>query len=199
MAILNDLTGQRFNKLLVIGRAENSKNGTSRWICKCDCGKTTIVTCTKLTRGNTKSCGCWRKRRNGESRTRLYNIWNNMHKRCENPNHGHYTRYGGRGICICEDWRHYENFKEWALSSGYKDNLSIDRINVNGNYEPNNCRWVTQKEQMNNIATNKMIIYDGKSYTASQFADFLHVPRYTIRNQMRLGWSPEKMAERALM
>lgn len=198
MATLNDLTGKRFNKLLVIGRAENSKNGTARWICKCDCGNITTVACTKLTSGSTKSCGCWRKRRNGEACTRLYGIWRNMHRRCENPKHDHYDRYGARGIRVCPEWEDFESFKAWATASGYKDDLSIDRIDVNGNYEPNNCRWATQKEQMNNIATNKTLTYNGKTFTVSQFADFLHVPRYTIRNQIRLGWSAEKIAKRAL-
>ena len=198
MAVLNDLSGKRFNKLFVIGRAENTKNGTAQWICKCDCGKTTIVAGTKLTSGSTKSCGCFRKRRNGDANSRLYRIWHNMHRRCENPKHEHYDRYGARGIQVCSEWESYDAFKKWALSSGYADDLSIDRIDASGNYEPSNCRWATQKEQMNNISTNRTISYNGKTFTMSQFADFLHVPYYTISNQLRLGWSGEKIAERAL-
>lgn len=172
MGQLLDLTGQRFGRLVVISRAkENTRNGTTRWICKCDCGNMTTVTKTKLTCGLIVSCGCYRSRRNSESYTSLYRIWYNMHKRCEDPKRDHYDRYGGLGICVCAEWSDFFTFKLWAITHGYTDDLSIDRIDGDGNYETSNCQWITQKQQMQNISTNRHITFDGKTYTVPQFAD----------------------------
>lgn len=191
-----DLTGQRFGKLVVISRAkENTRNGTTRWICKCDCGNMTTVTKTKLTRGLIVSCGCYRSSKNGESHTRLYRIWYNMHKRCEDPKKDHFDKYGGRGIRVCAEWSDFFAFKLWAMTHGYTDDLSIDRIDGDGNYEPSNCQWITQKQQMQNISTNRHITFNGKTYTVPQFADSLSVPIYSIRNHLRAGWSIEKIVE----
>lgn len=188
-----DLTGQRFGRLTVLSRAENTRNGTSTWLCKCDCGKLTVAPCTKLTRGLIVSCGCRRLSQNGDSNTRLYRIWYNMHKRCEDPKRDHYDKYGGRGIRVCDEWSNFSTFKKWALAHGYSDNLSIDRIDFDGNYEPQNCRWISQKEQMQNISTNRHITYNGQTYTVSQFAAFLGVPNYTIHNHLKAGWTAERM------
>lgn len=195
MSHLMDLVGQRFEKLTVI---ELHSRGTSktpvRWRIRCDCGTEKVVSSNKLKNGYVKSCGCLRASRNGESATRLFRIWRNMHKRCEDPKRDHYDRYGGRGISVCKEWNDFSAFKEWALENGYSDALSIDRIDGNGNYEPNNCQWITQKEQMQNISTNKHIEFAGSVYTLSQFAEYLGVPKYTVQNRLRLGWNAEQIA-----
>ena len=149
---LIDLTGQRFGRLEVL-----KYNGNSRWKCKCDCGKIVYPKGGNLRKGYIHSCGCLRKevtgdnhRTHGETRTRLYRIWKAMRKRCNNPNDSCYYLYGGRGITVCKEWSQYEPFKLWALNNGYSEELSIDRIDPNGNYEPANCRWATAKEQVIN-------------------------------------------------
>ena len=167
-----DLTGKRFGRLVVIERKENTKQGRARWLCKCDCGNTTIVSSDSLNSGHTSSCDCLRRERSsvalsrlassrtgeknpsykhGDTGSKLYYVWAEMIQRCSNPSHRRYEDWGGRGIKVCEEWRNdYSAFKNWAVSNGYKEGLSIDRINNDGNYEPTNCRWATSKEQNQN-------------------------------------------------
>lgn len=165
-----DLTGQRFGRLVVIGRSLESKHGEATWLCQCDCGNTSIVRGSYLRGGNTQSCGCYghelsvrgeRRRthsgsRDGGKKRRLYRIWIAMKTRCYNHNSKNYKNYGGRGITICAEWLHdFAAFRDWAMSCGYQDDLSIDRINVDGNYCPDNCRWATRKEQRHNRRDSK--------------------------------------------
>lgn len=157
MAKMIDLTGQRFGRLTVIKR-NGSKDGHAAWECVCDCGRHTVVNGRYLTSGKTKSCGCLhnellaeRSRKHGMTGKRLYRIWHDMKNRCEYPKDKKYSYYGGRGIKVCNEWStNFESFMTWALSNGYNDSLTIDRINNSGNYEPNNCQWITMKEQCKN-------------------------------------------------
>lgn len=195
-----DLTGKTFGKLTVLGFAEIN-NKRTMWLCQCECGNTSTVAAEHLKTGNTTSCGCNLKEKvgggkitHGLSKTRLYIAWSNMKSRCYNQSNPHYVNYGGRGINICNEWYYdFVPFYEWALSNGYADNLTIDRTDVNGNYEPNNCRWITAKEQSNNTTANRHIEYKGKVFTVSQLSDKLKIPYATLLNRVNKGWSMEQI------
>ena len=154
--VVIDLSGQKFGKLTVLERANPNQKGGARWLCQCECGQTTTVDSYSLRSGHTKSCGCIHGEFHGSSYSRLYGVWNNMRNRCYNPNKESYKHYGGRGIRVCDEWLHsFAAFKEWAMSTGYDPSApygqcTLDRIDVNGNYEPSNCRWVDFKTQANN-------------------------------------------------
>jgi hypothetical protein len=145
---LIDMVGMRFGKLVVIERAGSDKYHKPLWRCKCDCGAETIVLGGVLRRGDSRSCGCLvaeTNYRHGQYKSRLHKTWRGIKHRCKNPSASHYERYGGRGIVICSEWENsFQAFYEWAMSNGYSDDLEIDRIDNDGNYEPSNCRWVTQ-------------------------------------------------------
>lgn len=196
---LVDLTGQRFGRLTVLSRAENVGKQTA-WLCRCDCGNEKIVLSCNLKTGNTLSCGCrWAdivpkinkevNTRHGDSNSKLHKTWVNMRYRCYNPNCKSYGNYGGRGITICEEWETYENFRDWSLANGFAEHLSIDRIDVDGNYEPSNCRWVSDKTQQNNKRTNRNLSYNGETHTLSEWAEITGIHWTTLKARIDLGWS----------
>lgn len=163
---LRDLTGQRFGKLVVRERTANIGRQTA-WLCKCDCGNEKAVPSWNLVSGQTKSCGCFADEiraengkssstTHGQSYSRLYTIWIGMKQRCYYEKHKHFQNYGGRGIAICDEWKNdFQAFHDWAMSHGYEEHLTIDRINNDRNYCPENCRWATYKEQNNNTRRTK--------------------------------------------
>ena len=174
MTKMIDLTGERYGRLTVIERAQNTKSGRVAWLCKCDCGKITAASSNDLRRGKTISCGCLKKEKSakhciedfkthGETNSRLFRVWANIKKRCNNPHYKGFKDYGGRGISICEEWNNdYCTFKEWAITNGYDETAprgkcTIDRIDNNGNYEPNNCRWVDMKVQNRNKRARRRV------------------------------------------
>ena len=196
-----DLTGNRFERLVVVKYAGTNKSGSPLWECRCDCGKVSYVTTGHLTDGTTRSCGCLYtesrhtiNKTHGESKTRLYRIWADIKTRCYNSKSTNYYKYGGRGICMCDEWfESYQTFEKWALSNGYKDNLTIDRIDSFGNYKPSNCRWVTQKVQQNNRSNNHLLTYNNETLTISQWSEKLGFKKSVIGQRINgMGWSVEK-------
>lgn len=161
------LTGQRFGRLVVTGKAEHDKHGHACWNCICDCGKEIAATSSNLKSGNTKSCGCLHneklskrnaetKTTHGMTRTRLHIIWCDMRARCSYEKDKCYHLYGGRGITVCEEWqKSFTAFRDWALENGYSDNLTLDRIDNDKGYSPENCKWSTHAEQRRNQRRNK--------------------------------------------
>jgi hypothetical protein len=199
---LKDITGERFGKLTVIKRGEDFIGPAGRetqWVCKCDCGNTTIVRGHALRNGHTRSCGCLivdSSTKHGLYNTKIYGKYNKMKHRCFNSNNKHYKRYGGRGITICDEWlgeNGFINFYNWAMANGYSDDLTIDRINNDGNYEPSNCRWTTQEVQANNTSNNVIIKYNNEEHTISEWAKIYNIEYYNLYNRIiNLGWSIDK-------
>lgn len=186
-----DLTGQRFGRLVVLGIAERRKTAT-RFLCKCDCGNETVVLSTNLKSGHTQSCGCWQDEsrsivhtKHGMKDTRLYGVWGKMKDRCLRENNPSYPRYGGRGITICDEWLDFASFAEWAMVNGYdKDapygECTLDRIDNNKGYSPDNCRWVNEQVQANNRRSNKIVTYNGESHTVAEWSRILGIKLGTL-------------------
>lgn len=193
-----DLTGQKFGRLTVIKRVEN-KNNQSYWLCKCECGTYKIIYSGHLKRGKIKSCGCLIKEngknlfKHGLSHTKLHYIWWAMKQRCYDKNNKRYNCYGGKGIIICEDWKNdFKQFYNWSMNNGYQENLSIDRINVNGNYEPDNCRWADAITQANNKTNNHYITFNDETHTLMEWSRKLNIKHTTLCERLKRGWSIEK-------
>ena len=185
--------GTRFGHLVVIGVAPLIGHRSASFV-RCDCGKIKVVPNCALLNWGQKSCGCTTGgKTHGESKTRLYDVWSNMVERCTR-NRERYKHYHGKGIRVCDEWRHdFTAFRDWALKNGYSDKLSIDRIDVNGNYEPSNCRWVTLRQQMNNRTTSVRITAFGETLTIAEWVRKTGINEGTLRTRLyRLHWTPEK-------
>lgn len=205
-----DLTEKRFGKLTVLKREKNYKESKALWLCKCDCGKLTIKETYYLKHKKNCSCGCFCNKlyginnpsyKHGLSKSVEYrhicSILGSMRCRCYNISNSGYNKYGGRGIKICDEWidkeTGFKNFYNWAMSNGYKIGLSIDRIDVNGNYEPSNCRWVTNKEQQNNKRNNHYITYNEETHTMKEWSEILNINYNVLRARLNnYNWSIEK-------
>lgn len=197
------LAGRRFGRLTAIEPSDvriGVRQRTS-WLCRCDCGTTLIVETGRLTSGNTRSCGCLAKEvqatlhlkhggaRKG-SKTRLYRIWMNMHQRCYDPNFTAAHRWGGRGIKVCEEWHDFATFRAWARANGYADDLSIDRIDNDGDYEPSNCRWATPTQQARNTRLTRFLTYRGRTRPAADWAEDVGLTTKTLTQRIdKYGWS----------
>lgn len=169
-----DLTGKMFNELEVLYEDESSHRQGTRWVCLChNCGNKVIRTASKLKQLRYKTCGCGRpiRDRQGQSKDKLYMIWNGMKFRCYNKKSIDYYRYGGRGITICDEWLDdYNIFKEWALLNGYKEGLSLERIDFNLNYCPENCKWIPTNEQAKNTSRNVFITVNNETHIETEWA-----------------------------
>ena len=194
-----NLVNHTFGRLKVTDFAY-SKNGRSFWKCKCECGNEKIIIGKDLQRGTIRSCGCLRAETSrkrmtthGATDSRLYNIWTSMKQRCETSKKEKFIKdYQNRGIKVCEEWHDFAVFQKWALENGYKDNLSIDRIDNNKGYYPENCRWADNIIQANNKRNNRWLTYNNKTQTIAQWARELGMNYNTLGQRIRMGWSVEK-------
>ena len=196
-----NLIGKKFGRLTVVSQAE-SKNHSTYWNCLCDCGNAKTVQGVKLVHGTTKSCGCLnrdivisRNKANADGKyrhPRIYNIYYGMRTRCYNEDDAGYFWYGARGITVCDEWMSdFFSFQSWALANGYRDDLTIDRIDNNGNYEPGNCRWADIEIQANNRRGTLMLTMNGETLSATQWARRLGISRATVYARLSKGWSVE--------
>ena len=201
MSAKKDMIGKKFGLLTVLKEVEErNTRGLVCYFCKCDCGNKIVVCGRDMTRGHTLSCGCLHKEyarkrflKHGGHGERLYSIWKGMHSRCSAKDTPYYKHYGGKGVKVCDAWNEYLPFKEWALSHGYAETLTLDRIDVNGDYCPQNCRWLTMKEQGNNRTSNHRITYKGETKTISQWADHFGLSYGAMSARVYNGWSMERI------
>lgn len=195
-----DISGQKFGRLIALYKLHNYHKTGSYWLCYCECGNVTEVYLGSLSSGATTSCGCYHKEvtiqkftKHGKRNTRLYKIWKGIKYRCANRN---YKYYGGRGITICYEWKdNFINFYEWAVNNGYDDTLSIDRIDVNGNYEPSNCRWATPEQQSRNRRYCKYFTYNNETRCIREWCEILHLNYKTVSTRLSRNWTIEKALE----
>ena len=196
-----DMTGKKYGRLTAIKLDHKDKRNECYWLCKCDCGNTTIVSGYKLRTGHTRSCGCYREEKRGDRHrshgmtdTKLYTIWRNMKARCHNPKNDMYHRYGARGIKVCDEWRNsFNTFMEWANKAGYSEGLSIERVDIDKGYNPENCRWITKKEQYLNRSDSHLVTAFGKTQTIKEWADESGIAFDTIERRLNAyGWDAER-------
>ncbi len=200
---LIDLAGQRFGRLTVVERAGSSKQKEALWKCKCDCGNVTIVRSSSLRGGATSSCGCLaheillknnhERATHGLSKHRLYRTWVDMRQRCNNPKAQFYAQYGGRGIKVCAEWdQDFLAFYDWAMSHGYQENLTIDRIDNDNGYSPENCRWVTQKQQNDNRSNSVRFVIGKEEKTLSEWCRYYKIAKKKVWDRLQRGWTIEE-------
>ena len=190
--------GERYGRLSIIKEVKKRK-GRRYFLCECDCGTKKEIDLSKLRSGNTKSCGCLnselaikRNSTHGMSKTRIYHIWAGIKDRIFNKKATSYEYYGGRGIEVCSEWMEFEPFHEWAISNGYKENLTLERIDVNGNYCPENCTWITQKEQCYNTRSNLIINYKGEKKPLKEWTKDLTLDYLVVYKRLKRGWPVDK-------
>lgn len=195
-----DITGERFNNLTALNFEYRDSKHQHYWNFRCDCGNEFIARKSAVTSGNTSRCmECSAKEKrnrgitHGFSKTRLYKEWAGIIQRCENELSTSYDRYGAIGISVCDEWHKFEPFAEWALSNGYNDELTIDRIDVEGNYEPSNCRWVGNLEQANNKRTNVYITVNGEVHTIADWARIYRMKYHTLYDRVKKGWNENEL------
>ena len=208
MTTEKDITGQRFGRLTALKKHHSEWNKEKRisrnfWLFKCDCGKEKIIDKYSVLRGITTSCGCFANEKRIKKNTkhglfntekRLYGCWQDMKNRCYNKNRKKYEIYGARGIKVCDEWKNnFKNFYDWAISSGYADNLTIDRIDVNGNYCPENCRWATLKEQANNTRRNHKITLKGKTMNLCEWLKKYKISSSSYHYRQKKGLTDEQI------
>lgn len=186
------MIGQKFGKLKVISELEErAKGGGKQYLCQCDCGNTTIVRSDHLKSGHTTSCGCNKIMitSHKKSQSNLYRRWCKIKERCYNKYCCNYKNYGQRGIKMCNEWRDdFMAFYEWAINNGYYKTLTIDRIDVNGNYEPNNCRWVDMATQQNNRTNTVYITCNGKTQSVMEWCRELNLKPSTVYARVKRGY-----------
>ena len=199
---VKDLTGQKFGRLTVVSRGENTKGGKCRWICDCECGKrkAKAVTAHDLESGKVQSCGCLYKdsnkdtnRTHGKTGERIYRIWLSMRQRCNYQQGREYHNYGGKGVSVCEEWSDFQSFYEWAIANCYRDDLTIDRKDGTKGYSPENCRWATMKEQQNNRSNNIRISINGEEKTISEWSKITGISRSTLEWRVKHNWTESEL------
>lgn len=195
------LEGQKFGRWTILKKAEkHPKTGSAMWLCRCECGTEKVVSELSLIKGQSKSCGCLHLDKlttHNKAYTRIYNIWGHMKDRCNREKSHAYKNYGGRGVKVCDEWADsFENFYDWAMNNGYEDNLTLDRIDVNGNYEPANCRFITMKEQNRNKRNCKIITYKNEKHCISEWAEIYNIDRKKLEKDIRKGLSLEEVLRR---
>ena len=205
MSRIVDLTGNRYGRLAVIERADDrvQNNGRHRvmWKCRCDCGNEIDVLGDNLKRGRTTSCGCYMseaisksRTTHGETNTKLYGIWCAIKTRCYNPHSTYYNRYGGRGNHMCDEWKNsFTVFREWACKNGYEEGATVDRINNDEGYFPDNCRWVDPATQANNRSSNRILTLDGISHNVTEWARILNISPKTLFSRIYEGKTTEEI------
>jgi len=195
-----DLTGQRFGRLVALHQDIREKPGRAYWVCLCDCGKETTVRGGNLRSGDTRSCGCLsrevaqqRATTHGLSKHPLFKVWCNMRQRCSNPRTANWAPYGGRGIVVCDRWK--ESFQAFYedMSPTYQVGLQLDRIDNDGPYTSENCRWATRDQQGNNRRPNRRLAFDGQIHTVTEWADLLDIDRQALYARLSRGWSVERV------
>lgn len=199
-----DMTGKVFGRIKVTGKSERRSGRKTYWVCICECGNKKEIRSDCL--GIVNSCGCLKKEQDiknlaivnnhGLTHHELYPRWNGMLQRCENKKQSSYRNYGGRGIKVCAEWHDVKNFIEWAYSNGYEKELSIDRIDANGNYEPSNCRWVTMKEQSFNKTNSVKVTFNRETKCIMEWAEELKIPRSNVSRYHKKGIDYDKLIEK---
>jgi len=197
MGAFIDMVGQQYGRWVVLRIAGRDKGGEIVWLCRCVCGRERVVKGGSLRRGSSKGCASCAQERNathGGSGTRLYVIWRSMRTRCDVESHPTYKNYGGRGIAVCREWnKSFEAFRDWALANGYKQGLTIDRIDNDGNYEPDNCRWATMKQQNRNARSNIHVTINGITKLLCEWAEVAGIKYITLWRRVNRGWCPERL------